>query len=142
MFRPARPRPAHEWLTMHAFRETAYADAQIDAADRAQMSPAKLRVLRCPALAWCPGVGAIPGRAIGNAAHDALVTDEEFPLSDASRLDEEFRRKPAAASRGRELNTQEFCLHSGYGARFARRHGRGVDGLILGVNIGHGALER
>src|ERR1700738_2290182 len=60
---------------------------------------------------------------------------------------ENLRCQSGAACRGDELNAQEFGLHlarygcAGNRARFAGRSRRGVDRLILGVDVRHGALQ-
>ena len=56
-------------------------------------------------------------------------------------LDQEFCREAASTSRGRKLDAQKFCLHSVHAARLACGVRRGVNGLILRVDIGHGALQ-
>ena len=73
-----------------------------------------------------------------NAISDALLHDNE---SARRELNENLRREAGAAGRGDETNAQEFGLHAGDGACFARGGGAGVNLLILRVDIRHGALQ-
>src|SRR5579864_887708 len=58
-----------------------------------------------------------------------------------SELNENLRREAGAAGRGDKTNAQEFGLHAGDGARFARSGAAGVNLLIFRVDIRHGALQ-
>src|SRR5258708_2728267 len=59
----------------------------------------------------------------------------------ASLSDQNLRGQSRAAGGRNEANAQEFGLHAGDGARFACSRGCRVDGLILGVDVGHRALQ-
>src|SRR5580704_4513437 len=87
-------------------------------------------------------VSAAPGLSLVLRAD--LTGDVHKPTAHALCCDssnQEFCGEPAAAGRGRKLDAQKLCLHSGHGARFACGVRGGVDGLILGVDVGHGALQ-
>jgi hypothetical protein len=129
----------------HPLRKARDVKAQVNAVDRAKMASAEPRVLFGSVLARLPGVNAIPGHAIGDTPHHSLLltgNSKNTVLVRTIRSEtKSFSGEAAAASRRRKLDAQEPCLHAVHSARFARSVRGGVDGLILRIHVGHGALQ-
>src|SRR5579859_3636463 len=94
------------------------------------------------------------GGRIAAPAHAAVHTSPRRSAESAKRdrrytasccgerdSDQDFGAQTAAAGRGNEADAQELGLHAGDGACFACRGGAGIDLLVFGVDVGHGALQ-